>query len=125
MEGTREGGVPSSGGATEVGGGEAQGQGTGQKMCKLFLVCYDGADGIRQRKLLRTSAERARARHQSCWCATGVQSIGSSVNLGLVTRSYAWSVTRQKPSASSPVRRSQRVSENKHRQRSWRQGQVA
>ena len=69
----------------EVGGGEVQGQGTGQNMCKLFLVWYDGANGIKQRRSLHNSVARARARCWSCWCATGVQSVGLSANLGLVS----------------------------------------
>ena len=37
VESMRGGGVLSSGGAMEVGGREACGQGTGQKMCKSFF----------------------------------------------------------------------------------------
>ena len=50
-----------------------------------FLVCYDRADGIRQRRLLHNSTERARGRHQSHQSATGVQSVGLSANSSLVS----------------------------------------
>ena len=79
---------------------------------------------IRQRRLLHNSVERARARCQSCQCATGAQSMGLSADLGLVSQPCTWSVMRQKLSASSLVRRSQRGSANKYRQRSQRWGQA-
>ena len=56
----------SSRGAMEVGGKEVQGQTTGQKTCKSFLVCYNEVEGIRQRRLLCNSMTRARAKCWSC-----------------------------------------------------------
>ena len=40
---------------------------------------------FRWRRLLHDSAERARARWRSCWCAAGAQSMGLSANSGLVS----------------------------------------
>ena len=72
-------------GAMEGGGGEVQGQGAGQKMHKSLLVCNDGADSIRRRRSLRNCMERARRRHRSHRSATGVWSVGLSVNSGPVS----------------------------------------
>ena len=124
-EGARGGGAPSSGGAAEGGGGEAQGRGAGQKTCKSFLFCYDGADGFRRRRSLRNSAEKARRRRWRRRIATGVRSAGSSANSGLVSRPRARSVARRKPSASGPARRSRRGSASGRWRRSPRRGQAA
>ena len=47
----------------EGGGREAQGQGVDQKMGKLFLAHYDGADGIRRRRLLCNSTTKVKREH--------------------------------------------------------------